>query len=113
MVLPLLIVGAVIILGGAYAISKSSNSLENVTSIFQSKPERKFELDEKKQSAIVRDRGVYTNLFAWWFGEQAIAETTNDKAAPQKVLTGLESDKKIDTGSYNSRRTGRSTRFNK
>ena len=88
MVLPI-IIGAIILGGGAIAIWKGSDTIKPIIDrIFKSKEERELQLQKDQHQHKVNKRGALGNTFAFFFGESAYAETFENKAKQQKPLTG-------------------------
>ena len=87
MVLPL-IIGAVILIGGAVLWKSSDTISPAIYRIFTSKEKQSLDIKKEEQNFTVSKRGLFNNAYAFVFGESAYAQTFNDKAPAQKTLTG-------------------------
>ena len=88
MVLPLLIIGAIVIGGGAVLWKSSDTIAPAIYRIFTSKEKRELDVKKEQQNFTVSKRGWFNNGYAFLFGEEAYAQTFNDKAPSQKTLIG-------------------------
>jgi len=110
LVLPLIILG-VIVIGGGVAIWKGSNTISPaIYRIFTSKEKRELDYKKEQQNFTVSKRGFWNNTYAFIFGEEAYAQTFNDKAPSQKILTG-EEKQTTSQNNYSKFTNKRATRY--
>ena len=112
MVLPLIIVGALVVVGGVVFWQGSNNFSPAIKRIFNSKEKRDLDLMKEQHNFEVSKRGVLDNAYAFFFGESAYAEVLQNRARPQKPLTG-EPKETVSNFTKSRFTNGRATRFNR